>query len=1372
MTRLPGAGPRRERIRHVTTALVLTALVLRQHPGQRFFDTKLDLAVNPIGFLERALHVWNPQAGFGQIQNQAFGYLFPMGPFFAAGHRLDLPSWLVQRGWQSLLLVGAYAGAVRLAGRLPVGTATTRWLAALAYALAPRVITTLGPLSAETLGPVLLPWVLLPLVGWQGRTSARGAASRSGLAVLVMGGANAAVTLAVLPLPALWLLASCRTSAGRRLTAWWAAAVSCACLWWLVPLVVMGRYSSPFLDYIETATNTTSSVTPFQTLRGATHWVAYFSRSGQPWWPAGWDLVALPWMIVTTSLVAALGLAGLAGRRMPARTPLLLSVALGFLLLSAGSSVSPVAGGWHALLDGPLSPLRNVHKFDPLVRLPLALGLAHALAAVRAGAGRTARPRGAAHHSGWLPVGAGPVATRGVAAVVLLAVVSPSWPLLAGHLDAGKGWSAIPSAWREAARYVAQADPRARSLLVPSSGFGEFVWGRTIDEPMQPLAEAPWAVRDQVPLGAVGSTRMADAVEQVLAAGRPSQGLAPVLARGGIRFLVVRNDLDWPRSGSPRPAVVHAVIDRSPGLTRLAAFGPIIGSGDGDPLRVLGDGLDVGYPQVEVYAVAGAVPVARAVPLSSVAVLSGGPESLLQALESGAVAAGEPTVLSGQRPAWVEGPAVLTDGLRRRDRNMGRVQGNLGVTLAADEPRRVLRHAPDLLPFDSAGHATVAVFAGADGVRASTSQGYADSTAPTRPEAGPFAAVDGRPETAWRSSHFGDPRGQWLEVQLPSAIDPTGLRATFVVDELVLGPRVTRVSVVTDTGARTTAVPPGGTASLAVPPGETRRIRVEIADVAGRSGDVGISELTIPGRRIQRSLLLPGDTTTRVRAVSMEDDTLARPVCLPVAAATRCDPSLARGTEDATALDRRFDLAVGGTYTLAGSVVARGSAAVAHYLDPLGGGVRASSSSVLADAVQVRASSAVDGDASTAWIASPVDPAPALQLSWGVPRRLESLSLTAAVSGASRPTLLRLESPAGTRDVDLSRGSQSRFAALVTDRLTVRVLAWDTTSSVDPATGFTTSLPPGIGELGIPALADLVYRPDLAARLGPECGFGPPVAVDGVALPTRLEGTVGDLLSGTRIPFQACGGLIQLAAGRHHLRLPTASALAPAAVTLLSGRSPTVPAGRSTQVLAWDPEHRRVSIGAGASALLVVPEGSNPGWQARLGSRVLLRTDVDGWQQAYLVPAGAGGVIELRYLPGTSHRVGLAAGAVAALVVVGSSAVPGRRRTAPQPQPPPSGRRLTYLTLGVPVLVGGWVGVLAVLLGVAAARGRTVAVTLAVAGPLVAAGVVAVQQARTDSLAAAGNGWVQLLVLAGFSAAVAHGSRRPGAQGAEERTTT
>src|SRR5947209_20624764 len=159
----PSAAPVSRRWLLLVGAIALV-LTFAQAPGQVSPDTKLDLTANPLRFLARATNLWNSELPFGQAQNQAYGYLFPHGTFFLAGHMLGLPGWVTQRLWWALLLTIGFWGLLRVAEALGIGSPTSRVVAAAAFALSPRVLTTLGSISSETLPIMLAPWVLLPTV--------------------------------------------------------------------------------------------------------------------------------------------------------------------------------------------------------------------------------------------------------------------------------------------------------------------------------------------------------------------------------------------------------------------------------------------------------------------------------------------------------------------------------------------------------------------------------------------------------------------------------------------------------------------------------------------------------------------------------------------------------------------------------------------------------------------------------------------------------------------------------------------------------------------------------------------------------------------------------------------------------------------------------------------------------------------------------------------------------------------------------------------------------------------------------------------------------------------------------------------------------
>ncbi len=71
-----------------------------------------------------------------------------------------------------------------------------------------------------------------------------------------------------------------------------------------------------------------------------------------------------------------------------------------------------------------------------------------------------------------------------------------------------------------------------------------------------------------------------------------------------------------------------------------------------------------------------------------------------------------------------------------------------------------------------------------------------------------------------------------------------------------------------------------------------------------------------------------------------------------------------------------------------------------------------------------------------------------------------------------------------------------------------------------------------------------------------------------------------------------------------------------------------------------------------APALLTLPQNFNAGWEARLRGHSLRPQQVDGWKQGWVVPAGAAGVVTLRYAPTSTVQAALVVGAVLVLLVL------------------------------------------------------------------------------------------------------------------------
>jgi arabinofuranan 3-O-arabinosyltransferase len=1308
--------------------LLLVTLAFLQSPGQVAADTKLDLAVAPVRFLLRATTLWDSQGFFGQLQNQAYGYLVPMGPFFAAGDLLGLPAWVVQRVWWGVLLCTAFLGVVRLTrllgdrGAVPVAP-LAQVVAGLAYALAPRVITTLGPVSIESLPLVLAPWVLVPLLLVDHGRSARRMAAASGVAVLLMGAVNAVATAAVLPVAVWWLVT--RRPFPRRLAAWWALSVGLAVSWWVTPLVLLGRYSPPFLDWIEAAAVTTRPTDPATVLRGTSHWVAYVADSGGAVWPAGWALVTSPALVIGLGALATLGLLGLVRRDLPERPYLVGLVAIGLAMVSFGH-VGPVgalnglgAEWFQGLLDGPLAPLRNVHKADPSLRLALAICVGHLVSVLLAPA-RRRQPRML-------------LAVAGIAALVG-AVAAPLW---SGGITSGRVFDEIPGYWQETADFLAEQGP-GRALVVPAASFGTYVWGRTQDEPLQPLAESAWGVRDAVPLSSAGNIRLLDAVDQVLATGQGSPALGDVLARSGIRWLVVRNDLDG-RAQAPRPVLVRQALERSRGVAFREDFGPVL-----PPFRTLDRvadyGLQAAYASVEVWEVTAAPVVTRTVlrTAEQTVRVDGGPEALLPLTEAGVVT-DHPVVVSGDPGGERATARVTTDTFRRTEVNFGSVRDNRSATMGATQPFVLDRPVHDYLPIDPGGRQPFASEAGYT-VRSSSTTADASSVV-VDPAAQPWSALDGDTATAWRP----DPgtRSVWWEVVWPEPVDLDGLRIVAAPDAEV---EEWPVTVATE----------DETVDLTLRPGEETRVRalqgtskvLRIAALGEPQGSFGLAEVSIPGRQHPRPVLLPQSASGSVVMTARPGE---RAGCVWLPEVVQCSPDLGRAGEERAGIDRVVLLEDDRSYRVDVTVTAKPGPAVTALTAPGAGGLRISASSVNVGDPVAGPAAVVDGDPATSWVAAADDLRPSVEVELGERREIGGILLGSAPElAASRPLQVRISSDAGDREVFLDRQGAATFPPLTTDRVVLQLGLASPLRTIDPGSGRTRPLPVGFSELGLGGAQDLIEAAWARPPLDLPCGEGPDVLVDGVVVArTAVQAAASDVREGRRVEATVCAGPVDLPAGEHRITVASTDSFLVTSVALL-GSTAAVGTVELPRTERWTDTEREVVIpSSGKDRILETAENYNPGWRAvSMNGEILSPVRVDGWRQAWLVPAGLDGPVALTFQPQGAFSVGLRVGVVAALILLALALVPARRTHPRGPVVPGQHVRLVQGVLVTAVaLTAGWAGLLLGGVAVVVVRRRP-----GVAAPVITAGM------GVSTAIAAGWVWPTTQSLPAAAAAVSAGA--------------
>ncbi len=1252
-----------ERAVLVGLAALVAAVVLAQDRGVLTPDTKPEVFLAPWQTLRHTAAAWQDSPFLG-APNFNVG-LAPVAAVLAGLDALGVPAWAGMRLWRVVLILGAAAGARRLAHRAADAGPAGRVGAAVLYAANPYLL--LGGGTTPTLLPyAVLPWFLLALRAGFGQPRRFFWPCAAALLLTAMSGINAGVVPAMQGVAVLALVAEARLRFRRRwrdlgrVLATTAVASLLLAAYWLVPAVAALGVGAAIAGTTESVEVIAATSSPAEVVRGLGLWTLYGADGAGPFTPGLAGYLTSPLVVVASfagPLLAAAGaLASLSRARLlgvslvAAAVPLMVGAYAG----TGGRTPFGRVLGWALETVPGAVAFRTTNKAGAVLLLGLAL-----LGALAVEAAWQALARAGRHGV--------TAAVCGLAALTLVVGTLPAWT---GDLFGTR--LAVPAYWTQAADALDAGDPvpgGSRVLFAPGTTLARYRWGyQGPDELGNALLARATTYRSAVPAGTVYAANLLAGTDQPLQDGTVDAGALSALARYvGAGDVLVRNDTAWEVAGGAAPSVVRAATAADPGLRLTAEFGaPGENTGAPPGTPAADPAADAALPPLQRFAVDGAAGPVRQVRAAGALLVDGDGAALPGLARTGALDGTPALLLAGglddeavARTLDAGARVVLTDTNARRAVNPRRLGGGNGP----------------LLPVDRDPDPTLALF-GVDDQTVLVPDGDVAVEADGRGLLfGPFAygapglAVDGDETTSWATGNFVTGVGQALVLRAADARPVPRVRLVLPAGG---GPRVTRARVVVSGAgparAAVVALPAPPARAVDVDLGTARgtHVRVEITAVTTAGvGPVGLAEVQVPGWAAGTAARLPARLPALLQRLAAAGGPAAgsldrTPVDVLL---TRRRGPVGAGQDEEAALSRDLTLPVARDYRAAARVrFADGvEDGVLDAWDPRPTSVAATASSRAARDLTARASSAVDlgadgdPDLGTAW--TPADPVVGQWLEVATSAAgLDRVTVTQPPDAAGYAVRARVDVD-GAPVAEMTLGPGAATVPLGGRRGSrVRLTLLSRAGSGPVRIGDVTVTPAGRRTPARPAPAG-------TAAGGPARGCVTVATLDDVPLRVRPTGrpadVVADLVAGRAVPAAGCGDdPLRLGAGVHRLRPVAGLALDGLDLSDTVGRSGAgtatgiTPSTLPARVLEVADTTRRVqTVATGRPYWVVAGTGLDTRWQATadgvdLGPPVL----VDGYSAGWLVVDGAAHDVRIRYGP---VRRAAMAGAVSAAVLLG-----------------------------------------------------------------------------------------------------------------------
>src|SRR5690606_14539446 len=326
----------------------------------------------------------------------------------------------------------------------------------------------------------------------------------------------------------------------------------------------------------------------------------------------------------------------------------------------------------------------------------------------------------------------------------------------------------------------------------------------TVGPVLPGLLDRPAVQRALIPYGSPASANLLNAFDlrlQARTADPDSIAAIARLMRAG--DVLVQSDLQYERYNTPRPRNLWDFVTRARGLGEPTGFGPgapnvtVADVQLDDEVLLQTDPSLPHPPELAVLPVEDPVPIVSTHGTASPVLVAGDGAGLVDAAGAGLIDGTELIQYSaslddaGIRAALDEGALLLlTDSNRKRGERWTTVRHTRGYTEPAEDG--TLRDDPtdNRLPvFPEAGSEAMTVAEQRGDVRARATS-YGNPITFTSEER-PGLAVDGDPETAWRTGAFSDARGERIELELSAPVTTdhltlvqptTGSRNRFITE--------------------------------------------------------------------------------------------------------------------------------------------------------------------------------------------------------------------------------------------------------------------------------------------------------------------------------------------------------------------------------------------------------------------------------------------------------------------------------------------------------------------------------------------------------------------------------------------------------------